>query len=129
MVFLQWRVCTGISFLAILFLSYCAFSAYYTNAKRAPDDTEKQDFAPLSPWLTPATPFIWLGRMVILTPWSMVFGIFLIVFPFTLIFFRPLPEDDPIKRFVLKVGNGVLEINTRFLRAMGLHPKPVHFSA
>ena len=127
MIFLQWRICTGISFLFILFLMYCAFSAYHVNLERDPDDPEKKDFASVSPWLAPATPFLWLGRMIFLAPWSILFGIFLVVFPFILIIFRPLPEDDPITRFVLKVGNGVLNINTRFLHAMGLEAKPVQF--
>ena len=73
--------------------------------------------------------FIWLGRLIILAPWSIVFGIFLVIFPFILIIFRPLPENDPFQRAILKVGNGVLKLNTKLLLALGLHTKPIRFSA
>jgi len=125
MIFIQLRAVLIISILTILFLSYCAFSAYRINKDRESDDPKKKDFAPLAPWLTPATPFIWMGRMLILAPWSILFGIFLILFPFILIIFHPLPENDPITRFLLKVGNGVLKINTWLLHALGLHTKPI----
>ena len=128
MIFLQWRVCTGISFLFTLFLFYCAITAYRKNLRRESDDPKKKDFSPAAPWLTPITPFFWLGRKILLAPWSILLGIFLIVFPFILFIFHPLPEDDPITRFILKVGNGVLKINTRFLHALGLEAKPIRFT-
>lgn len=128
MIFLQWRICTGISLLFILFLFYCAIIAYRKNLRREADDPEKKDFSPSAPWITPITPFLWLGRMIILAPWSIFFGIFLILFPFILFIFRPFPEDDIITRFLLKVGNGVLKINTGFLHAMGLEAKPIRFT-
>ena len=115
--------------LSLGFLIYCAFFAYREYAQLESDDTEKKDFARLAPWLTPATPFIWLGQMIILAPLSILFGIFLVLFPFILIIFRPLPKDDPVRRFILKVGNGALKINTKLLLALGLHTKPIRFSA
>ena len=124
MIFIQGKICLGTGALLLLYCIYCATSAYRHNAKRKTDDPEKEDFSPLSPWLTPATPLIWLGRMILIAPWSILFGIFLIVFPFILLIFRPLPEEDPGKRFVIKVGNGILKINSRFLRTLGLHPNP-----
>ena len=114
--------------LSLGFLIYCGFFAYRINAQLDSDDTEKKDFARLAPWLTPATPFIWLGQMIILAPLSILFGIFLVLFPFILIIFRPLPKDDPVRRFILKVGNGALKINTKLLLALGLHTKPFRFS-
>ncbi len=129
MIFIQGKVCLGTGALFILILFYCAFSAYRVNAKRQPDDPDKKDYPRLSLWLIPATPFIWLGRLIILAPWSIVFGIFLVIFPFMLIIFRPLPETDPIRRAILKVGNGALKLNTRLLLALGLHAKPIRFSA
>lgn len=132
MIFIQGKVCLGvflgIGILSILFLFYCAFSAYRINMEREADDPDKNDYARLSPWLTPVTPLLWLGRLIVLAPWSIVFGVFLILFPFILILFRPLPADDPLKRFILKLGNGVLKLNTRFLLALGLHTKPFRFS-
>ena len=127
MIILYWKVCIGSSALIILFLVYCAFSAYNINAKRESDDPKKKDYAPLSPWLTPATPFVWFARMLILAPWSILFGMFLLTFPFILILFHPLPDDDPIQSAILKVGNGVLKINTWLLTALGLYAKPVRF--
>jgi hypothetical protein len=122
------EVCLGTGVLFILFLFYCALSAYRENAKQHPDDSDKKDYPRASLWLTPATPFLWLGRLIILAPWSIVFGVFLVLFPFILIIFHPLPENTFIQRFILKVGNGVLKLNTRLLLALGLHAKPVQFS-
>jgi hypothetical protein len=127
MIFIQGKVCLGTGALFILFLFYCAFSVYRVNAKRQPDDPDKKDYPPPSLWLTPVTPFIWVVRLIILTPWSIVFGIFLIAFPFILIIFRPLPENDPIQRTIRKIGNGVLKLNTKLLLALGLHAKPIQF--
>ena len=128
MLFIQGKVCLGTGALFILFLFYCAYSAYHDNNKRQPDDSDKRDYPRVSLWLTPATPFLWLGRLIILAPWSIVFGIFLVIFPFILIIFRPLPENDPFQRAILKVGNGVLKLNTKLLLALGLHAKPIQFS-
>ena len=128
MLFIQGKVCLGTGALFILFLFYCAYSAYHDNNKRLPDDSDKRDYPRVSLWLTPATPFLWLGRLIILAPWSIVFGIFLVIFPFILIIFRPLPENDPFQRAILKVGNGVLKLNTKLLLALGLHAKPIQFS-
>jgi hypothetical protein len=113
---------------AFIFMIFCAFFAYQENTKRAPDDTEKKDFSPIAPWLSPCTPIIWLGKMILLAPWSIPFGIFLILFPFILIIFRPLPDKDPLKLFILKFGNGVLKINTQLLYLLGLDTKPIKFS-
>ncbi len=127
MIYYFWPNCLGIALFIILFISFCAFVAYRVNADRQADDTEKKDFSPLSPWLAPITPVAWLVRWIVLAPWSLLFGLFLIIFPFILILFRPLPEDDPIKRLVLKIGDSVLEINTKLLIALGLHSKPIRF--
>lgn len=115
--------------LSFIFLIYCAIFAYRENAERESDDPEKKDFARLSPWFTPVTPILWLGRLILLAPWSIPFGIFLILFPLILIIFRPLPEDSAFKRFILKVGNSALKINTKVLSAFGLHTKPIRFFA
>ncbi len=58
MIFIQGKVCLGTGALFILFLFYCALSAYRVNAKRQPDDSDKKDYPRSSLWLTPATPFI-----------------------------------------------------------------------
>jgi len=129
MIFSYGVQCIGLSGILILILTFFAFIAYQINANREDDDSKKMDFSPLSPWITPLTPFLWIGRMIILAPWSIVFGIFLVLFPFILIVFRPLPPDTAFNRFILKVGKGILKINTQFLRLLGLHPRPIQFSA
>ena len=114
--------------LAFVFMIFCAFIAYQENNKRAPDDHEKKDFSPIAPWLSPCTPVIWLVQMVFLIPWVIPFSIFLILFPFILIIFRPFPKESRLKKAVIKTGNGVLKINTRLLYLLGLHTKPIKFS-
>ena len=119
-------------FVAILlipiFLIFCAIFAYRYNTKLEHDDPDKKDFARLAPWLSPITPILWIGRMIFLAPLSIPFGMFLILFSLILIIFRPLPENSASKRFILKVGNKVLKINTWILHAFGLHTKPIVFS-
>lgn len=120
MILIQWKFCTGSCILILILLTIFAYYAYRVNIKRAADDPKKKDFHPLSPWLSPMTPIIWLGRLIILALWSMFFGVFLILFPFILIVFRPVPPNSPVRRLMLKFGNGVLKINTRLLNALGL---------
>ena len=114
--------------LFLVFLTFCAIFAYRYNAKLEHDDPEKKDFARLAPWLSPITPIFWIGRMILLAPLSIPFGMFLILFPFILIIFRPLPDNSASKHFILKVGNKVLKINTSILHAFGLHTKPIVIS-
>jgi hypothetical protein len=124
MIFIQWKVFLLIFLLILFILIYSAYAAYIVNKERKSDDPEKKDYHPMSPWLAPATPFIWLVEFILMAPWSIFFGIFLILFPFMLILLRPLPEKDPIKLFILKFGNGVLKINNRLLRALGIRSQP-----
>lgn len=124
MIFIQWKVFLIIFLLIFFILIYSAYAAYIVNKERKSDDPEKKDYHPMSPWLAPATPFIWLVEFILMAPWSIFFGIFLILFPFMLILLRPLPEKDPIKLFILKFGNGVLKINNRLLRALGIRSQP-----
>jgi hypothetical protein len=126
MIFTYWPVCfVGCVLVLLLFVS-SAFSAYRANEKRKSDDPEKKNFHPLSPWLAPATPFLWLLRFLVLVPWCIPFGIFLILFPFLLILLRPVSPNDPSKQSVLKFGNGILKINTSLLHALGLQvPQPI----
>jgi len=114
--------------LIYIFSIICGILAYRKNAQREPDDPEKKDFSPLAPWLIPLTPVLWLGKMIVLTPLAIMFGVFLFFFPFILILFRPFPDNTPLKRFILKVGNGILKLNTRLLYALGIHHKPIRFS-
>ena len=126
MIFTNWKLCSASCAFVLLFLFYSAFVAYRVNKERKSDGPEKKVFHPLSPWLAPATPFLWIIRFLILAPWSILFGIFLILFPFMLILLRPVSPKDPFMRFILKLGNGVLKINTRLLHALGLQvPQPI----
>ena len=117
---MNWVFCPGSCILFPVILIAIALFSYQVNANRESNDPEKKTYHPLSPWLAPLTPFFWLGRMIVLAIWSIPFGIFLLLFPFMLILFRPLPPDDPIRKFILKIGNGILKINTWFLNALGI---------
>ena len=128
MIITQWKFCTCSCILILIFMMYCAYCAYRTNVQRKTDDPAKKDFHQLAPWFTPVTPVIWLARIFILAPWGILFGLFLISFPFLLILIRPVPPDDPFKRFVLKIGNYILVTNTRLLHLLGLRPRSVQFT-
>ena len=112
--------CTGGCAIIQIILILSALYAYQVNARKAPDDPKKRVYSPYAPWLAPLTPFLWLGRLIILVPWCIPFGIFLVLFPLLLIVFRPLSPNDPFKRFILKLGNGILKVNTRLLSGLGL---------
>ena len=124
MIFSHWEICGGSCAFILLLLALCAYSAYRENIKREFDDPKKKDFHPFSPWLTPITLILWFARYAFLAPWSVLFGIFLIIFPFILILLRPVSPDDPIKRFILKIGNGILKINTSLLHTLGFQQVP-----
>jgi hypothetical protein len=118
----QWELtslsCTVIR--AIIIAS--AFYTYNVNAKRQPDDPEKKDYAPYSPWLAPFTlPILLIIDIPILILSSLVFGIFLVVFPITLLLFRKPFLFKWIQKQALRLGNWTLKINTKLLQLSGFY--------
>ena len=120
MIFLHWKLFLGSCIFTPIILIWIALFSYRVNSDREPDDPKKKDFHQKSPWLAPLAPIVWLGRYLILAPWSIPFFIFLITFPFVLIIFRPLSPDDPLNRLILKFGNSMLKINTWILNSLGM---------
>jgi len=118
--------CIGGCAIIQIILILSALYAYQVNARKAPGDPKKRVYSPYAPWLAPLTPLLWLGRLIVLVPWCIPFGIFLVLFPLLLLVFRPLSPNDPLKRFILKLGNGILKVNTSLLNALGLQqPQPI----
>jgi len=97
--------------------------AYQVNARKAPDDPSKKDYSPYAPWLTPISlPLLIIFNIIFFVLSSLVFGVFLVLFPFALILFRGPFIFIWMSKQALKIGNLVLKVNTELLRATGFHP-------
>lgn len=119
---------TNAKLLAILcaiilgFVIFSAMYAYHTNAKRAPDDPEKKDFAPQAVFLAVITlPLLLVVDLLFLLLYTIAFGIILLFLPLVLLLFRKPLLIPWILKQALKVGNKLLEVNTAMLRASGFY--------
>jgi hypothetical protein len=126
MIFLhrEWEFCcASICILIPVVLTICSLYAYQVNSKRAPDDPKKWDHSPRAIWLAPFTlPPLVIFNLFLLILSSLVFGFFLVLFPFALLFFREPFLIKWLRKQALKIGNWALKINTELLRAAGFHP-------
>jgi hypothetical protein len=122
MIFTQGKVCLGSCLFIYVFIIFSGFYTYYVNAKRAPDDPQKRDFSPYAPWIAPLTlPILALVNLLFFIVYSLLFGVFLVIFPFTLLLFRKPFLIKWILNLAQKIGNKLLLINTELLRATGFY--------
>ena len=113
---------------AIIFFS--SVYTYQVNARRASDDPMKKDYSPYAPWIAPISlPLLLIFNAIVFVLSSLTFGIFLVIFPFTLLLFREPFIIKWIKKQVLKIGHFALKINTELLRLAGFHPTSIRYSA
>jgi len=123
MIIIQWKFWASGCLFVLIFVVLSALYAYRTNAKRAGDDPEKKDYSPYSPWLAPFIfPLLVLINVPVFLLSGLVFGIFLVLFPFSLLLFRKPFLIKWIRKQMLKVGNMMLKINTSLLRTVGIEP-------
>lgn len=116
------RLCTCAA-IPILLIIGVSLYAFRINAKKAPNDPSKKDYSPYAPWLTPISlPFLLIINVIFFVLSSLVFGIFLVLFPFSLILFRGPFLFKWISKQALKIGNFILKVNTELLRVTGFHP-------
>jgi hypothetical protein len=128
MIFIQWKFWTINCVIIQAFIIFSAFYAYRTNAKRAPDDPEKKDYPPYAPWLAPIIlPLLILFNIPVFILFALAFGFFLVFFPFALLLFRKPFLIKWILKQALKVGNWVLRINSKLLKAAGFYPVSIKF--
>ena len=126
MIFIQQKFCLGSCAIIVIVITACSLYAYRVNAKRAPGDPKKKDFSPFGIWLAPIIlPLLFLANAVFLIFSSLVFGVLLVLFPFALLLFRKPFLIKWIRKQALKIGNGILTINTELLKAAGFHPAPI----
>jgi hypothetical protein len=126
MIFLQWKVCMGSCAFIFVCTILCAFYAYHVNARRAADDPEKKEFSPYALWLAPIIiPLLIFADVFILILSSLAFGFFLVLFPFALLLFRKPFLIKWILKLAQRIGNKILKINTKLLRALGFYPTPI----
>ena len=126
MILIHGKVCIGSCLLIPVVITICALYAYHINAKRAPDDPKKKDYSPYAPWLAPITlPLLALINIAFFILFSLAFGFFLVIFPFTMLLFRKPFLIKWILKQAQKVGNWMLKINTELLRIAGFHPTSI----
>src|SRR5215208_6808768 len=81
-------LCSGI-ILLMLFAMACAAYAYYTNARRAADDSNKRAYHPGAIVLAPITmPLFLVGSIFLFVLKALLYGVFLILFTLALVVFR-----------------------------------------
>jgi hypothetical protein len=118
--------CAGSCLISSIIIILSSLYAYHVNSKRAPDDPEKKDYSPAAIWLAPfVLPPLSIFNFLLLFLSSLVFGVSLVLFPFTLLLFREPFLIKWLRRQALKLGNWALKINTRLLKAVGFHPTSI----
>ena len=128
MIWNQWKFWTISCAVIQVFIIFSAIYAYQTNAKRTSDDPEKKGYPPYAPWLAPfILPLLALINIPFYILFSLTFGLFLILFPFSLLLFRKPFLIKWILKQTLKTGDRILKINTRLLQVVGLSTKPTKF--
>lgn len=128
MIFIHWKFWTFSCIGVLTLITLSAFYAYQVNANREPDDPEKKDYYPSTPWLAPIIlPLLVLIDIPLFILSSILFGIFLVLFPFSLLLIRKPFLFKWIRKQALKIGNMVLKINTEVLRLVGFSPPVFRF--
>ena len=122
MLFDQWELSCGCCTTIQTIIIASAFYTYNINAKRSPNDPEKRYYAPYAPWLAPFTlPILILFNVPIIILSSLAFGVFLIVFPLTLLLFRKPFLFKWIRKQALRIGTWTLKVNTKLLELTGFY--------
>ena len=120
MILIQWMIliCSCTVMPIVIFLS-CLY-AYRVNARRAFDDPRRKNYSPYAPFIAPFTlPLLAVINVFLFVLSSLAFGVFLVIFPITLLLFRkPLLIKWLLKQ-ALKIGNWLLSVNSWLLRATG----------
>ena len=105
-----------------LFITLCAFIAYYVDSKRQHDDPKKRNFHPLAILFAPITfPFFLVLSFLLLILRALVYGLFTALFIIALIAIRKPFILEPIRKNAIRIGNHLMEANTILVRFF-LHP-------
>lgn len=129
----QWdlliRLCSCAMIPIVVVVIIPSIYAYQVNARKAPDDPSKKDYSPYAIWVTPISlPLILSFYVIVFVLSSLAFGIFLVLFPFALIFIRRPFLFKWLSKQALKIGNFMLKVNTELLRVAGLHRPSTRYS-
>lgn len=117
---IQWiiLICSCTAIPIVLFLS-CLY-AYHVNTRRAFDDPKKKNYSPYAPFIAPFTlPLLVLINVILFVLSSLAFGVFLVIFPITLLLFRKPFLIKWLLKQALKIGNWILSVNSWLLRVTG----------
>ncbi len=110
-------LCCSIFLLYPLTVWGIAGYAYRVNAQRAADDPQKKDFHPAAVFLSPITlPFFAIAAISLFILKAILYGIFLLSFTILLVFYRETPRPTWSEKLFLKIGNILLEANTRLIK-------------
>ena len=100
-----------------LFITHCAFMAYYVDSRRSEDDPKKKNHHPLAIVFAPVTFPIFLVLFIFLFLLRvLVYGIFAILFILMLILVRKPLILEPMQKFAIRIGDRLMEANTMLVR-------------
>ena len=124
MLLAQWKVITVGCLVVLVFLFISVIYAYRVNSKRGPDDPQKRKYPPCALWIAPFTfPIMILIGFTSLVLSTLVAVAILIVFPISLILFRESTNGESFQiKWLLRIGEKLLRINTKLLKIIGLYP-------
>ena len=122
--------CLGSCIITQAIIFFSSLYTYQVNARRAPDDPKKRDYSPYAPWIAPISlPILLIFNAIVFILSSLAFGIFLVIFPFTLLLLREPFIFKWIRKQALRIGHFALKINTELLRLAGFHQTTIRYSA
>ncbi|HLO28666.1 MAG TPA: hypothetical protein VK249_06010 [Anaerolineales bacterium] len=101
----------------ILFATVCAGYAYYVNARRSKDDPGKRNYHPAAILFARITlPAFLLFSIAIFILKVLAYGIFLLVFAFTILIVRKSFLLTWLHKTMTAIGNISLEANTLLIK-------------
>jgi hypothetical protein len=100
-----------------LFITLCAFLAYYVDSKRPEDDPKKKNYHPLAILFAPITfPVLFVLSISLFMLRVLVYGVFTILFILILLFIRKPFILEAVRKVAISIGDRLLEANTQLLR-------------
>lgn len=100
-----------------LFITLCAFIAYYVDSRRSEDDPKRKNYHPLAIIFAPVTFPIFLVLFIFLFLLRvLVYGVFTILFILMLILVRKPFILEPMQKIAIRIGDRLMEANTILVR-------------
>jgi hypothetical protein len=110
------EICKGYILLCLILWAFAGY-AYRVNARLPADDPKKRDFHPFAVFLAPVTwPLFIFGFISLFVLKAFLYGIFLVIFTIALVVIRKPFIFVWLDKLATKVGNILLEANTKLIK-------------